>query len=194
MNPKNVAASPLVKSAIAVAHFQQVRRSKLFWLAPGRRCIEDISFSCDSRRPQGEVERLLAFLRTLVFAVLGMAVAIALAAPCMMIPRSGQDHLHTADAAAGIHLHHRHHHEVAAKTAESLNWIGSEPSDGTNQKRMVACAGTCCPLVFQAAMPDTPWSGTTLEFRCFDPIGIRQETGIAEPRPLRIERPPRTIG
>lgn len=63
-----------------------------------------------------------------------------------------------------------------------------------HHKRMAGCVAACCPLACQAAVPDAPWSETALEFRPSDPIGIRQEDGVADPRPLRIERPPRSIG
>lgn len=63
-----------------------------------------------------------------------------------------------------------------------------------HHKRAAACPATCCPLACQAALPEVPWSGTVLDFRPSDPLGMAREDGVAGPRPVRIERPPRTIG
>ena len=131
-----------------------------------------------------------------------MAVAIAPAAPCTMKRHVAADH---AFAPADPHAHHRHAAASgpAGATVQAddgqdgpdchLNAAAGQHKPGTHghHKRPVSCAATCCPLACQAAVPDAPWSGEALSVRPSESIGLAQEDGVAEPRPLRIERPPR---
>ena len=137
----------------------------------------------------------------MLLAVLAMAVAIAPASPCTMQRHAAADHAAVDHAPADPHAHHGH---AAGSTdaATSVQADGPDcqrhasagqhhPGAHGHHKRPVSCAATCCPLACQAALPDAPWSGTALVLRPSEPIGLAQEDGVAQPRPLRIERPPR---
>ena len=142
----------------------------------------------------------------MLLAVLAMAVAIAPAAPCTMQRHAAADHAAADQAAADPHAHHRHGAGSAdAPAGAALQADGADgpdcqrhasagqhhPGGHGHHKRPVSCAATCCPLACQAAVPDAPWSGAALVLRPSEPIGLAQDDGVAQPRPLRIERPPR---
>ena len=156
----------------------------------------------------------MARLRAVVFAVLAMAVAIAPAVPCTMKRHAAADHLVAAPEAPAPHAHHRHHQassdddtasEVSLRAdgdgtlsapgaaADASAGLGPQQPPGTQgqHKRAAGCVATCCPLACQAAVPDAPWSGEALSLRPSESLGLAQQDGVAEPRPLRIERPPR---
>jgi hypothetical protein len=200
-----------------------VSNSRCIGLTLSLSCIADFPSSCDSRDQLGEVAGSLAFLRTLVFAFLAMAVAIAPATPCTMAKHASRDHAAVmvptpSDVAAAPH---HHHHSDSDTTEASFGPVGFADAGGSldvappagapdrtsaavphqhhqhsqnHHKRAAACPATCCPLACHAALPDVPWSGAVLKFRPSDPLGMAQEDGVADPRPLRIERPPRSIG
>lgn len=142
-------------------------------------------------------------MRALLLAVLALALAIAPAAPCTMgrhaaahgataagvvVPTS---HVHPAGArrnqvgpgAAGIHATA---HDVPAAVA-----VDEECSGHRHRPKHPTCPATCCPLVFQAALPTLPWAGVPLDFRPSDRVLIVQEDEVVDAHPLRIERPPR---
>ena len=152
----------------------------------------------------------------MVLAVLAMAVAIAPAVPCTMKRHAAADHLVVAVKASEPHAHHRHHHARAddddassgvslqaehgdatlsgsGAAADTSTGLGHQQPPGTpgHHKRAAGCVATCCPLACQAAVPDAPWSGDALSLRPSEILGLAQQDGVAEPRPLRIERPPR---
>ncbi|ACK81927.1 hypothetical protein [Methylorubrum extorquens] len=147
----------------------------------------------------------MAVLRAVLLAVLAMAVAIAPAAPCTMKRHAAADH---AAAQFDPHAHQRHpavSDGLGLTPDPSVQTNGEDAPDchrrasagqdhpGTHglHKRPVGCTATCCPLACQAAMPDTPWSGEALVLRPSEPLGLAQEDGLVQPRPVRIERPPR---
>jgi hypothetical protein len=140
----------------------------------------------------------------MLLAVLAMAVAIAPAAPCTMQRHAAADHAAVDQAPAAPHAQHRPA-AADAPAAASGQADGADvpechrlasagqhhPGPHGHHTRPAGCAATCCPLACQAALPDAPWSGTALVLRPSEPIGLAQEDGVAQPRPLRIERPPR---
>ena len=179
-------------------------------------CVADIDHLCkDCCRFVGGA-RSLARLRAVVFAILAVAVAIAPAVPCTMMRHAAADHLGVALKASEPHAHHRHHHARAGNddassgvslqaehgtgtlsspgaAADASAGPGHQQSPGahSHHKRAAGCMATCCPLACQAAVPDAPWSGDALSLRPSETLGLTQQDGVAEPRPLRIERPPR---
>ncbi|AWN42555.1 hypothetical protein [Methylobacterium durans] len=166
----------------------------------------------------------MAFLRTLVFAFLAVAVAIAPAAPCTMTKHASRDHAAPGvpTPSDGAEAPHHNHHPVtdgaeapsvpAARADGAGGGLDAAPAAGapdrvsaavphqhhqhaqSHHKRAPACPATCCPLACQAALPEVPWSGAVLDFRPSEPLGMAREDGVADPRPVRIERPPRRIG
>lgn len=166
----------------------------------------------------------MAYLRTLVFAFLAVAVAAAPATPCTMAKHASRDHAaFGTPVISGVgEAGHDHHHAVRDGTEAAI--VPSAHVDGAggdldnaliveatgqasgtfshqqhrntqnHQKRAAACPASCCPLACQAALPEAPWSGIVLDVRPSDPFGMAREDGVAGQRPLRIERPPRAIG
>ena len=170
--------------------------------------VADITRLCKDRNRFERVSGSLAVLRAVLLAVLAMAVAIAPAAPCTMKRHAAADHAAVDQAAAPADPHTHHRHGAASADAPAGAALQADGADGPDcqrhasagqhhpgghghHKRPVSCAATCCPLACQAAVPDAPWSGEALTLRPSEPIGLAQEDGVAQPRPLRIERPPR---
>ena len=168
-------------------------------------CVADIARLCKSCAGFVGVAWSLALLRAVLLAVLAMAVAIAPAAPCTMQRHAAADH---SSAPADPHAYHRRLATLGGADAPAGSAVHADGGDGADchrhasagqqspgppghHKRAAGCVATCCPLACQAAVPDAPWSGDALSLRPSETLGLTQQDGVAEPRPLRIERPPR---
>jgi hypothetical protein len=145
----------------------------------------------------------LNIVRTVLFAVLALALAIAPAAPCTMgrhaaahrpmavgmaaqMPRVELDasrRSHDGPGEAGIH---------AAFLGAPAAAPAEEGCPGhRHRSKHPPCPATCCALACQAALPILPWTGVPLDYRPSDRVLIIQEDGVVDTHPLRIERPPR---
>ncbi len=169
-------------------------------------CVADIARLCKSCAGFVGVARSLALLRAVLLAVLAMAVAVAPAAPCTMKRHAAADH---SSAPADQHAYHRRLATLGGAGAPAGSAVHADGGDGADchrhasagqqqspgtpghHKRAAGCVATCCPLACQAAVPDAPWLGDALSLRPSEILGLAQQDGVAEPRLLRIERPPR---
>lgn len=145
-------------------------------------------------------------VRTLLLAVLALALAIAPAAPCTMGRHAAMTDRALADV-AGVTSHVRHGQTLRSHDGSDTPWhaglhAGSQDvpaatagDDGCpghrHRSKRQACPSPCCTLGCQAALPASAWMGTPLDYTPFDRLLIIQEDGTVDGRPLRIERPPR---
>lgn len=142
-------------------------------------------------------------VRTLLLAVLALALAIAPAAPCTMGRHAAMaDRVVPEVAGAMSHARHaqtrqgRDGSDDAALHAGSQDvpaaTAGDEGCPGhRHRSKRPACPSPCCTLGCQAALPVAVWLGTPTDYRPSDRVLIVQEDGAVDAHPLRIERPPR---
>ncbi|MCE4224949.1 hypothetical protein HCU64_14395 [Methylobacterium sp. C25] len=138
----------------------------------------------------------MAFVRTLLLAILAVAVAVAPGAPCTMVKHATADH---AAGSARAMTHHDHAamvaHAGAVQAADTDGGMGpsAHQQHKHHEHKRSGCLATCCPLSCQAAMPAQPWSGAVLSFRQSDPVRMDREDVAVDMHPVRIERPPRPV-
>ncbi|WP_331302737.1 MULTISPECIES: hypothetical protein [Methylobacterium] len=145
-------------------------------------------------------------MRTLLLAVLALALAIAPAAPCTMGRHATMTDRVLADISGAVpqarHAHTRLVYDGSDDTGHAGIHAGSQDvpaatasDDGCpghrHRSKRPACPSPCCTLGCQAALPVAVWLGTPTDYRPSDRVLIVQEDGAVDAHPLRIERPPR---
>lgn len=145
-------------------------------------------------------------MRTLLLAVLALALAIAPAAPCTMGRHAPMVDRVLADVSGAMpqarHAHTRQGYDgsdaagPAGLQASSQDVPAATAGDDgcpghRHRSKRPACPSPCCTLGCQAALPVAVWLGTPTDYRPSDRVLIVQEDGAVDAHPLRIERPPR---